>query len=309
VVALPETCAALGITLKRLGFLAARKIGEDSMRMVRRKAAGACLWLGLLIGVATPVSALTLEEARQNGVTIAIFHEPPVSSLDEQGKPVGTYWSLNEAVLKGLGITKITPVMTEWSSLIPNLLAKRSDLVLNMYILPKRCEQVAFSEPVWKGSETFVVLKGNPKDLHSYEDAASKGATLALLSGSAEVDFAKRAGTPDDRILLLQDPPALLQALITGRADGLALPVNSSMDLAAQSDGKAEIVKDFKMNPEWLPYSATVFRKEDTELLQAFNAQAKTLIGTPEFMAMMKPMGYGEENLPGAKTAAEKCQP
>lgn len=279
------------------------------MRFLKRGTAGVCFLLGALTSGIVPGLALTLDEARQNGVTIAIFHEPPVSSLDDQGKPAGTYWDLNAAVLKGLGITKITPVMTEWSSLIPNLLAKRSDLVLNMYILPKRCEQVAFSEPVWKGAETFVVVTGNPKGLHSYEDAASKGATLALLAGSAEADFAKRAGVPDERLLLLQDPPSLLQALITGRADALALPVNSSMDLAARSNGQAEIVREFTMNPEWLPYSATVFRKDDTELMQAFNAQLKTFIGSPEFMGMMKPMGYDEGNLPGTKTAAEKCQP
>ncbi len=279
------------------------------MRFLKHGTAGVCFLLGALTSSAVPGLALTLDEARQNGVTIAIFHEPPVSSLDDQGKPAGTYWDLNAAILKELGVTKITPVMTEWSSLIPNLLAKRSDLVLNMYILPKRCEQVAFSEPVWKGSETFVVMKGNPKGLHSYEDAASKGATLALLAGSAEADFAKRAGVPDERLLLLQDPPALLQALVTGRADALALPVNSSMDLASKSNGEAEIVSDFTMNPEWLPYSATVFRKDDAELRQAFNEKLKSFIGSPDFMTVMKPMGYGEENLPGAKTAAEKCQP
>lgn len=252
-------------------------------------------------------SALTLEEAKAKGVKLALYHEPPLVFLDQNGKPAGAYSQLVIGVLKRMGIVNVDPVMTEWSSLIPNLSAGRSDMVLPMYILPARCEQVAFSEPVWRGEESFLVLKGNPLGLNSYEEAAKKGARLALLSGSAELDYAKRAGVPESKVFALQDPPSMMQAILAGRADALALPVSSVDELASKSNGRAERAANFQFNQLWLPYGGVVFRKQDSELRAAFNAELKAFIGSPEFMTLMAPMQYTKDNLPGARTADELC--
>ncbi|WP_369392660.1 hypothetical protein [Paraburkholderia kururiensis] len=42
-----------------------------------------------------------------------------------------------------------------------------------MYITPERCKQVAFADPQYQIQDTLLVLKGNPKKLHSYADVAS----------------------------------------------------------------------------------------------------------------------------------------
>ena len=48
------------------------------------------------------------------------------------------------------------------------------------------------------------------------------------------------------------------------------------------------------------------FRKEDTDLLEAFNAELEKFIGTPEHIALVEPFGFGEDFLP-TKTTAELC--
>lgn len=254
-----------------------------------------------------PASALTLEEARKNGITVALYHEPPSVYLGDDGTMKGSKSMMVLEVLRRIGVTTVKPVLLEWSALIPSLLAERADMVPAMYILPKRCEQVAFSEPAWHGEESFLVLAGNPKKLHSYEDAAKNGATLAVLSGSAELDYAKRAGAKDEQLLLLADPPSMLQAVLVGRADALALPTASIDDLVAKAGSKVERSKPFTMEKSWIPYEGAVFRKGDADLRDAYNAALKGFIGTPEFMELLKPEGYTVDNLPGTMTAAEKC--
>src|SRR3546814_14757240 len=48
------------------------------------------------------------------------------------------------------------------------------------------------------------------------------------------------------------------------------------------------------------------FRKEDKELHDAFNAELKKFIGSPEHIALVTPHGLGEGYLP-IKTSAEPC--
>ncbi|RUU52882.1 ectoine/hydroxyectoine ABC transporter substrate-binding protein EhuB, partial [Mesorhizobium sp. M2C.T.Ca.TU.002.02.1.1] len=45
---------------------------------------------------------------------------------------------------------------------------------------------------------------------------------------------------------------------------------------------------------------------EDTDLLNAFNAELKKFIGSPEHIALVEPFGFGKDYLPN-KTTAELC--
>ncbi|WP_348628414.1 transporter substrate-binding domain-containing protein [Mesorhizobium sp. WSM3862] len=67
------------------------------------------------------------------------------------------------------------PVVTEWGSLIPGLQADRFDIITDsMFILPERCRNVLFTDLIATIPTAAAVPKGNPKDLHSYEDIRDK---------------------------------------------------------------------------------------------------------------------------------------
>jgi polar amino acid transport system substrate-binding protein len=195
----------------------------------------------------------------------------------------------------------------DFASLIPGLQANRLDIIPSVFILPKRCALVSFSNPIWRGGTAFAVAAGNPKNLHSFDDAIKAGATVGVMSGAVENDYAKKAGIAEDKIMPLTDAAALLEALKSGRVDAVILTPDSVKAMAERSGGTVERAEPFE-NPVFAnAFAASVFRKEDSEIREAFNAVLKDVVGTPAFMEMLKPNGYTEDNLPGAMTADERC--
>ena len=49
------------------------------------------------------------------------------------------------------------------------------------------------------------------------------------------------------------------------------------------------------------------FRKDDTDLLEAFNAELKKFLGSPEHIALVTPIGFGKDYLPN-KTTEQLCK-
>ncbi len=89
-----------------------------------------------------------------------------------------------------------------------------------MYITPERCKQVTFADPQYQIPDTLLTMKGNPKNLHSYANVAKQpDAKLAIMAGTAELGYARKAGIKDDQILQVPDTTAQLQAVRARRAD------------------------------------------------------------------------------------------
>ena len=67
----------------------------------------------------------------------------------QDGTLAGEAPSILQHVLSQLGVKEVEGVITEFGSLIPGIQAKRFDVIAaGMFILPKRCQQIVFSEPV-----------------------------------------------------------------------------------------------------------------------------------------------------------------
>jgi polar amino acid transport system substrate-binding protein len=268
------------------------------------KSIGAALLTGSLL--LSGANALTLEEAKQNGIRLGFPNEPPNTFIAD-GKITGAYNELVIAVLEKIGVTKVEGVVMDFASLIPALQANRIDVIPAIFIRPQRCEIVAFSVPVERSGTAFLVAKGNPKNIHSYEDVANGDAKVGVMAGAVEQGYAIQAGIPEERITPLQDQAALMEALKTGRIDVVILTPSSIGLMAENSGGAAERAEPFTSPRFAASYGAIAFRKEDSELLAAFNEALAGFIGTPEFMEVMKPVNYNEDMLPGDATTEEAC--
>src|SRR5262245_51251755 len=122
----------------------------------------------LLLSLAGTANAETaLERARKNGyIRIGFANEAPFGYATEDGKLTGEAPEVAKAILKKMGIAEVDGVLTEFGSLIPGLQAGRFDIIAaGMFITPKRCEQVQFSEPSYGIGQAFLVKKGNPKNI------------------------------------------------------------------------------------------------------------------------------------------------
>jgi polar amino acid transport system substrate-binding protein len=261
-------------------------------------------------------SATTLDRIRKRGVVrVGFANEAPYAYVDSQtGKLTGEAPEIARVILKRLGVNEVRGVLTEFGSLIPGLKANRFDIIAaGMYITPPRCEQIAFSNPTYGIGEAFVVRKGNPKNLHSYEDVAkNKNAILGVVTGAIERDYAAKTGVPAARVKVLPDAPSALEAVAAGRIDaygGTSLTVNDLLRKANNSNlMRAEPFTDPIIDGESVRgYGAFGFRLADKALQAAFNQELQQFIGSPEHLALVKKFGFTEKELPGDVTAAELC--
>jgi polar amino acid transport system substrate-binding protein len=258
----------------------------------------------------------TLQRIQREGVArVGYANEAPYAYLDEEtGRLTGEAPEIARVVLKEMGVERVEGVLTEFGSLIPGLKAKRFDIIAaGMYILPRRCREIAFTDPTYKIGEAFLVKAGNPLDLHSYAGvAAHPTARIGVVAGAVELAYARAAYIPDTRIAVLPDAPSAVAAVQAGRVDayaGTALTVQDMLGKAGD-DGieRAAPFKDPVIEGEQVSgYGAFGLRKADTALLAAFNERLHAFIGSDEHLELVKPFGFTRAELPGKMTAARLC--
>ncbi|HZS82181.1 MAG TPA: ectoine/hydroxyectoine ABC transporter substrate-binding protein EhuB [Stellaceae bacterium] len=252
----------------------------------------------------------TLERAKKQGyIRVGFANEAPFAYATPDGKLTGEAPEVAKVVLKKLGISEVDGVLTEFGSLIPGLKAHRFDIIAaGMFVNPKRCQEIAFSEPSYGIGEAILVKQGNPKgikDLASF--AQQKDLKLAVMAGAVEGGYAKESGVGQSQLEVLPDQSSMLAAVESGRADGAALTALSIASMAKKGTG-VESTPPFAevAGKSVMGHGAFGFRKEDKDLLAAFNKELKAFIGTPEHLALVTPFGFGKGFLP-TKTTAELC--
>lgn len=264
-------------------------------------------------GMATLAGAqaqTTLERALADGyIRVGFANEAPYGFATPDGTLTGESPEVVKAVLNKIGIAEVDGVLTEFGSLIPGLQAGRFDIIAaGMFVNPARCEQIQFSEPTYGIGQAFLVAEGNPKGVVDYATIAGNAdLTLAVMAGAVEGGYATDSGVAESQLVVLPDQSSLVAAVKAGRADAAALTALSIADMASKNEG-VESTAPFGMvaGASVVGHGAVGFRKEDTDLYEAFNAELKNFIGSPEHIALVTPFGFGEGFMP-AKTTAELC--
>lgn len=258
----------------------------------------------------------TLAAARKAGaIRIGYANEAPFAYMDsKEARVTGESVELARIVLKRMGVNEVEGVLTEFGSLIPGLQAKRFDIIAaGMYVTPQRCAQVAFSNPTYGVGEAFLVQKGNPKNLHSYEDVLkNQDARLGVVVGAIQGEYAEKLNIPSERVIVFPDAVSALSGVQADRADAYAataLTINDLMTkVTDQPVEKAEPFSDPAIQGQNLRgYGAYAFRKEDQAFADAFNAELAKLVGSEEHRKLVEPFGFTTSELPGDATAAKLC--
>jgi polar amino acid transport system substrate-binding protein len=281
------------------------------MRRAFLKAVLACGVAALSI-VALPASADTLSDAKANGyLRVGFANEAPFGFATPDGKLTGEAPEIAKAVLAKMGIAQVDGVLTEFGSLIPGLQAGRFDIIAaGMFINPRRCEQVNFSEPSYGIGQAMLVVAGNPKGIKDYSSfAQNKDLKLAVMAGAVEGGYAKDSGVAEGQLVTLPDQASLVSAVKAGRADGAALTALSIAGMAAANEGVESTPPFGEVAGKSVKgHGGFAFRKGDADksLYEEFNRTLKEFIGSPEHIALVTPLGFGEGYLPNM-TTAELC--
>ncbi len=259
----------------------------------------------------------TFARLRRQGVArVGYANEAPYAYLDSASdRLTGEAPEIARRVLADLGVPRVEGVLTEFGALIPGLEAGRFDLIAaGMYIKPRRCREIDFSNPTYCIGEAFLVRRGNPRDLHSYRDvAASDGAALGVVAGAVELGYARKSGIPRDRIVVFPDAPSAVAGVQSGRVDaygGTSLTVRDLLTKAG--DPGLEIAAPFT-DPviggrPVRGCGAFGFRRDEDELRQAFDRRLQGFVGTPAHLDLVRPFGFTRRDLPGDATATALCR-
>ncbi|OCX91375.1 MAG: ectoine/hydroxyectoine ABC transporter substrate-binding protein EhuB [Pseudomonas sp. CO183] len=261
------------------------------------------------LGFASITQADTLEKIKDSSsVRIGYANETPFAYTALDGSVTGESPEIVRKVFERMEIDTIKPVLTEWGSLIPGLRAGRFDLIAaGMYITPERCKQVLFTDPHYRLLDTLLVAEGNPKNLRSYEDiAGNPEVKIAIMSGTVNLGYARKAGIKDSQILQVPDTTSQLQAVRSGRADAAIGTQLTMKGLADKAGDDVEAIADFKDDPSRAGYGALAFRPQDKALRDAVNAELKQWLGSQEHLKTIEPFGFDRSNVTD-KTAAELC--
>jgi polar amino acid transport system substrate-binding protein len=268
------------------------------------------LMTGLVSLSVAQASATTLEQTKSDGfVRGANANEKPYAFMDADGNANGIGPEVAAAVWKEIGVKDIAWSVTPFGTLIPGLKARRYDFVgAEMNILPDRCKQVSFTEPNSSYGEGLLVPKGNPKNLHGYEDIkANPSLKVAIVSGADQIDFLHAMGIPDSQIVMIQANADALSTVKTGRADAYAATELTVAELVTTSgDAGIEQAKPFKdpvvNGKPARSYGGFDFRPEDKELYKAFNEELIKFKKTDAYAKILTNYGLSQESVDAARS-------
>jgi polar amino acid transport system substrate-binding protein len=275
---------------------------------------GLVLMLFSLVGASDLALAETTKERilREGKIVIGIHNRSPWGFRDDKsGEATGWHPDLLKAAFAGLGVKELDIRVTEFGALIPGLLAGRFDAVASgLAITPERCRQVAFGMPDLKVPDAAIVLAGNPKKIHGYQDiAGNTDIIMGAGRGSVVARNAIAAGVPADRMLLFPDIESNVSALRAGRIDVAVISSPTVIGLLSGGSAKGlERASPFVVADEQANYAAVAFRKEDGDLAALYDERLAALKKDGTLAAIMARYGFGEpEAVPDEMTAEALC--
>jgi polar amino acid transport system substrate-binding protein len=257
-------------------------------------------------GEATGGGGLLEELQAAGSITVGIANEVPYGYEDEDGNVTGEAPEVARVVLGELGITEVTAEVVDFGALISGLQAGQFDMIAaGMYITPDRAEQILFSDPDYCIGEAFAVPEGNPLGLSDYQSIVdTPEATIAILSGAVEEEYAADAGIPDGQIELFGDVNAQYDALSAGRVDAVTGTSLTVLTQVESRDG-IEMTESFfpldENGDEVLGCGGFGFRNEDQDFRDAFKDELNALQDAGELLPIITEFGFAAEDVEAAQ--------
>lgn len=270
--------------------------------------------LACVMGMADVAQANSLDQIKKSGtIRIAVANEIPYGYM-KGDTAVGLGPSVAKKVLAQMGINKIKWTVIPFGSLIPSLKADRVDMVAaSQAVQPQRCSQVAYSQPNTTYGEGLLVKKGNPQNIHSYDDFVNNPKLkMGIVTGADQLGFAQKMHFKSSQIVTLRanaDAPA---AVATGRIDAYAGTQLTVANLAKKSSRteQAEPFKDpvidGKTTRSWGGFT---FAKGNDELRKAFDSKLAAFQKTNDWKQVLMKYGLDKQSIEDVhkKTLKELC--
>ncbi|MFW7343484.1 ectoine/hydroxyectoine ABC transporter substrate-binding protein EhuB [Pollutimonas sp. H1-120] len=268
----------------------------------------------LATGAATLAHAASLQDIKSRGqVRIAVANEIPYGYMDLDGQAKGAGPDVAKHIMEQLGIKKIEWVTTNFGSLIPGLRANRFDMVAaEMAILPQRCKEVLFSEPNSSYGEGLLVAKGNPDNVHTYQDFAKSDKKVAIMAGADQLEMLQALNVPPDRMVTISNNADAISTVSTGRASAYAA-TSLTVSQLAQKSKKVEPAANFT-DPviNGVParsWGAFTFSQDSEDFRNAVNTELAKFKKTDGWKKILSQYGFSDADAKESfsKTTEQLC--
>ncbi len=268
----------------------------------------------LAAGAATQAHAASLQDIKSRGqVRIAVANEIPYGYMDLDGQAKGAGPEVAKHIMEQLGIKKIEWVTTNFGSLIPGLRANRFDMVAaEMAILPQRCKEVLFSEPNSSYGEGLLVAKGNPDNVHTFQDFAKSDKKVAIMAGADQLEMLQALNVPPDRMVTISNNADAISTVSTGRASAYAATSLTVSQLAEKSK-KVEPAANFT-DPiiNGVParsWGAFTFSQDSEDFRNAVNTELAKFKKTDGWKKILSQYGFSDTDAKESfsKTTEQLC--
>lgn len=238
---------------------------------------------------------------REGKIVVGVHNRAPWGFRNEAtGEAEGWHPDLLKAAFAELGVEDVDIRVTEFGALIPGLLAGRFDAVgSGLSITPERCEQVAFGEPDLKERDAALVLPGNPKGIHGYQDIVENDdVIMGAGRGSVVVRKALNEGVPSERMLLFPDIQSNVAALRAGRVDAVLLSLPTVLGLLRDNAvPDVEPADPFVTTDEQATFVSIAFRLDDKDLRELYNERFQAMRDDGTVKEIMVKYGFGEDEM------------
>lgn len=240
----------------------------------------------------------SLQRVQGSGVLrVGCAVEAPYVTVGPDGQVDGESPAVARAVAHALGVTARW-VLTEFDSLLPQLLAGRYDIVAaGLFVTPERARRVAFTQPTLQVRPGWLTIAGNPKGLHSYREPPPGGRVrVAVLADSVE-QTVLAAHWPAHALLTVPDAASGRSAVVQGTVDALALSLPSVRVMATASDVALQAIE--AINPgARVDHTALALRPADRALRGAVDEALNAYVGSRDHLQALAGFGFGRADLP-----------
>jgi len=232
-------------------------------------------------------------------VRVAYIEEPPFYWTGEDHAATGADIELADVVLRSMGVSTVEYCLTTFEELLPGVQEGRWDMNVPIFATAERAKQVAFSLPVWSLGDGFVVRRGNPKALTSYEVVAARSdARLGIIPGQVQIGAAKSAGASDSQFVVFKDQAEAVAALLAGKIDVFAATAVGNRSIADAHEELEAIAHEIGENNS-APVGAFSFKKGNDQLLHDVNRKLQAYLGSADHRSRMAKYGITKTEIDG----------
>lgn len=225
----------------------------------------------MLAVILTMMMLLTSVSAFADTLTMCTHASFPPYEYVEGDQVVGIDADIAAAICAELGYD-LEILDIEFDAIIPAVVSGKADFgMAGMTVTEERLQNAAFSLSYATGIQSIIVKEGSA--ITSYEDLAAAGATYTIgvqLSTTGDIYASDEFG---DRVKQFNNGNEAVMALVAGKIDCVIIDNEPAKAYVAANEGLTILDATYAVEDY-----AACFKKDNTELVEKFNAALQKLI-------------------------------